>query len=182
MNTQMHSFTVVALTAILTLASPRTASAQWSIEGRVGSALPRGELTNAPGLDQTGGLSFAADAMYGVDEHFTLYAGASRESFHCSECSTDVSSAGLDGGVKYRFGQTGSTRPWARGGLILQRATVDGVDGDWGVGASAGVGLDWFVQPRLAIVPALRLSSYSSGALSLSYVTIDLGLHLELGR
>jgi len=65
---------------------------------------------------------------------------------------------------------------------MWDRASVDGVDGDWGLGANAGVGLDWFVQPSFALVPALRINSYSSGSLSLSYVTVDLGLHLELGR
>ncbi len=181
MNTRIHLFTAAALAAT-TLAAAKPATAQWSVEGRVGSSLPRGELTDAPGLDQAAGLSFAADAMYGVDEHFTAYAGASRESFHCDACSTDVTSAGLDGGVKYRFGRSGSAIPWARGGLIWHRASVDGVDGDWGLGVDAGVGLDWFVRPSVALVPALRLDSYSSGPLSLSYFTIDLGLHLELGR
>jgi len=181
MNTRKHLFAAFALAAV-TLAAAQPATAQWSVEGRVGSALPQGELTDAPGLDQAAGLSFAADAMYAVGDHFTLYAGASRESFHCNECSTDVTSAGLHGGVKYRFGRTGSAIPWARGGLMWDRASVDGVDGDWGLGANAGVGLDWFVQPSFALVPALRINSYSSGSLSLSYVTVDLGLHLELGR
>lgn len=116
------------------LAMPSEATGQLSLEGRIGSSMPTGELTNDPGLNQTAGFSFAVDGMASLSDLMTAYAGVSRHAFNCSDCP------------------------------------------------DAGAGIDWLVSPRLAVVPALRANSYGSGDLSLTYLTVDLGLHLHLGR
>jgi hypothetical protein len=177
----MSSTTIVALASAcaLTLATADHAAGQWSVEGRIGAAVPTGELAEEPVPNQSTGFSFAADAMYTFRQNVSLYAGASRETFSCDGCTEDVTSAGLDGGLKYLFSVDGPAIPWVRGGLLLHRASVDGVDSDWGLGVDSGVGLDWVVNPRVAIVPAVRLKSYNSGELSLTFVTVDLGVHLH---
>lgn len=170
-----------ALTLFMSVTTPSAARAQWSIEGRVGSSIPGAELTDNPGLNQTGGLSLAADVMYTFQPRWSLYAGASREGFHCDACSEDVTSLGIDGGLKYVLGSSGAALPWVRGGLMLHRAAVDGLEQDWGFGVDAGLGVDWVINPRLWVVPALRINAYDSGPISLTYVTIDLGLHIHPG-
>jgi hypothetical protein len=170
------------LACSLTLVTALPAAGQWSLEGRVGSAMPAGELTHEPTPNQTAGLSFAADLMYNFGSNVTVYGGASRQAFNCQGCTTDVVSAGFDGGMKFLFSTNGPATPWARGGLVLSRSSIDGVDHDWGFGVDSGIGVDWRLNPRVSAVPALRLNSYSSGPLSLTYVTMDLGLHLHLAR
>lgn len=162
------------------LSAPADASAQFSIEGRVGSSIPTGELTNEPGLNQTAGFSFAVDGMLSLSDLTTAYAGVSRQAFNCDNCPTSVSTTGFNGGLKFILG-SGVALPWVRGGIMLHQASIEGADGDWGVGVDTGAGIDWMVTPRLGVVPALRVNSYSSGDVSLTYVTIDLGLHLHTG-
>lgn len=163
------------------LAMPSEATGQFSLEGRIGSSMPTGELTDDPGLNQTAGFSFAIDGMASLSNLVTAYAGVSRHGFNCADCPADVSTTGFNGGLKFILG-SGQALPWVRGGLLLHRASVEGSSNDWGVGVDAGAGIDWLVSPRLAVVPALRANSYGSGDLSLTYVTLDLGLHLHMGR
>lgn len=177
--TMIHGF---ALACGLSLFSALPATAQWSFEGRVGSALPAGELTHQPTPNQTAGLSFAADVMYTFHPNASAYAGAARQSFNCDGCTADVVSTGFEGGIKYLFGSSGSATPWVRGGLVLNRSSVDGDARDWGLGVDTGAGIDWRVTPRVSLVPALRLNSYNSGPMSLTYVTMDMGLHLHTSR
>jgi hypothetical protein len=177
MNDRVSIMLSLGLAATL-VATPSEASAQLSFEGRVGSAIPTGELTNEPGLDQTAGFSFAVDGMVGLNDLTTVYAGVSRQSFNCDGCSTDVSTTGFNGGLKLILG-SGVALPWVRGGLMLHRAEIDASSNDWGLGVDAGVGIDWRVSPAISVVPALRVNSYGSGPLSLTYVTLDMGLHIH---
>lgn len=172
----------ITLAAVATAGAAAPAAAQWALEGRVGSALPTGELTTSPAPNQTAGLSFAADAMYSFSPRWTGYLGASRQSFNCDGCTTDVDDVGVNGGLKYILNRDDDALFWVRGGLLANRASVDGVNNEWGVGVDSGIGVDWRVNHRFAVVPALRVSSYNSGALSLTYFTMDLGLHLHLDR
>ena len=171
----------LALAACLLLVSiPATVAAQWSVEGRVGSAMPSGELTEDSGMNQTAGTAFAADATYAFSPMFSAYGGLERQRFNCDGCTRDVSTTGFDGGVKLRFNSSGTATPWVRGGLMLHQPAVDGVARDWGLGLGSAVGIDWLVDPRVSIVPALRLKTYSSGSMSLTYVTIDAGLNVRM--
>jgi len=172
---------MLAAAVVASVAIPQHAFAQFSFEGRVGTSLPSGELTSDT-YNQTGGFSFALDGMYTFQPNLSAYAGASRQSFHCDGCATDVSTAGLDAGLKYLFSSSGSATPWVRAGLMLHKASVEGLSADWGLGVDSGIGLDWQVRPNLALVPAFRVNSYSSGPVSLTYMTIDLGLHIHPGE
>lgn len=172
---------ILAIAATAAVAVPLGARAQVSVEARVGSGIPMGELAEVPGLNQTAGLSLALDGMYTFGTNVSAYAGFSRQSFHCDGCPVDVNSTGFQGGVKYIFPSGGPASLWVRGGPLLHRASVDGDNSDWGVGVDGGAGVDWLVRPDLALVPALRVNSYNSGAVSLTYVTVDLGLHLHFG-
>jgi hypothetical protein len=165
---------------IASMAAPQSASAQWSLEGRVGSALPVGDLTDDPGLDQTAGLAAAAGAMYTFRPTWTIYGEVSGQWFNCDGCDTDVMSWGIDGGLKYILAEQGSALPWIRAGLAFQQVSVDGGDGEWGVGLDSGIGIDWLLTDRFALVPAIRFDTYSADDLTVSYVTIDLGAHVHL--
>lgn len=179
MNTIKISTAAVA--AVTLLALPSGAAGQWSLEARLGSGIPTGEVTDAP-FSQTAGLGFAAEAMYTTSPRLTLYGGVSRHSFNCDDCFTDVTSTGFQSGVKVNFGQNGRALPWARGGLLLHDLDSGSDTSGWGLGFDTGVGVDWRVSEPLSVVPALRYSSYTVEDLTLSYVTIDLGLHVHLSR
>lgn len=179
MNTSTRTLTGLALATAL-LAMPSTATAQLSLEGRVGSSIPTGDLADDAGLNQTAGLSFAAEGMLSLSERATAYAGVSRHAFNCDECSVDVSTMGFNTGVKLILG-SGNALPWVRGGLMIHKPEVGDVDGDWEVGFDTGVGVDWRINPSFSIVPAARFNSYSSGDASITFATLDLGLHFHTG-
>ena len=181
MKSRSSMFLIALASAVALVAFAADASAQWSVEGRVGSAIPTGELTE-PGLDQTGGVSFAAEGMYTFRPNLSVYGGASRQRFNCDGCAADVSSTGLNGGLKYVFLPSASAFPWVRGGLMVHQPAVAGDARDWGVGLDSAVGVDWEVTESTAVVPAVRLNTYSSGPLSVRYVTIDLGVHMHPGQ
>ena len=168
----------VALGLVLT--GPADLTAQWSLEGRAGSAIPMGDLADDPGPNQTAGLSFAGAAMYTFQNSVSLYAEGSWQQFNCDGCDIDFESRGFDGGLKYVFTQSGSALPWARAGVALQQVSAGDADGEWGVGLDSGVGIDWLLTDRFALVPALRYDVYSADDLTVSYVTIDLGAHWHL--
>lgn len=179
---RMNVTALSALAATMLLATPRAGEAQFSFEGRVGLSFPTGELTDAPGLSQEQGFSFAADAFWLFAPRYAAYGGVSRQSFNCDGCTTDVSTTGFDAGVKFYLVPEGFAVPWVRGGLMLHKASVDGEGSDWGVGVDTGLGLDWRVSTQLSLVPAIRLNSYGSGPVSLTYFTADLGLQIHPER
>jgi hypothetical protein len=162
------------------LASPRGSAAQWSLEGRLGAAIPVGDLTDDPGLNQTAGLGAAGALMYTFRPNLTAYGELSGQWFTCDGCDTDASSWGFDGGLKYVLTEQGTALPWIRAGVALQQVSVGDGDGEWGVGLDSGVGIDWLVTERLALVPALRFDTYGAGDITVSYLTIDLGAHWHL--
>jgi opacity protein-like surface antigen len=169
--------TILGITTLMVVAwAPSRLAAQVSVEGRVGGAWPMGELSDDPGLNQSFGISLALDVMYAVAPNVSLYGGGSRQSFNCDDCPADVTTSGVVAGVKYRFPGSGMNT-WLRGGVMLHRASVDGASQDWGFGVDSGVGVDIAVRPSMSIVPAVRLNSYGSGPLSLTYVTLDLGIN-----
>lgn len=168
---------VAASTFFVLGATP--ASAQWSIEGRLGATLPTGDLTEP--LEQTGGLAVAADLMYTFRPNVTFYGGIGHHRFNCDGCDANLTTTGLDAGLKYLFGPADDAIPWIRGGLLYHKPEIEGGDGDWGLGFDSGIGIDWRVSHQVVLVPALRYNSYSSNDATLSWFTIDLGLHLHFG-
>lgn len=180
-TTQTRNRVIGAGLLAATLLVPARAHGQdLSLEGRIGSSIPTGDLTDEAGPSQTAGLSFAIEGMVTLGATTTAYAGVSHHAFNCDGCTSDVSSTGLNAGLKLLVGD-GRATPWLRGGLMLHRADLADVDEEWGLGVDAGVGVDWRVTRTLSVVPALRLNSYGIDPLTLTYVTVDLGLHLHPG-
>ena len=175
------SVTLTLLAAAALLALPSPADAQFSVEARVGSSIPVGDLADDAVLSQTAGLSLAAEGMLNFSDRATAYAGFSRHAFNCDGCDTDVSTTGFNGGIKLILGGSGNALPWIRGGLMVHKPEVGAAEGDWEVGVDTGVGVDWMVRPSLGVVPALRFNSYGSGDATLTFATIDLGLHYHFG-
>lgn len=166
-----------AVVAALALGAgtPQTAAGQegrWSLEGRLGATLPTGDLSD----DHTAGLALGADLMYTLDTNVTLYGGLGHHRFQCDGCAVDISTTGIDAGVKLLFGGNEDAMPWVRGGVLVHKPD----EGDWGVGLDSGVGIDWRVSDALTLVPALRYDTYDDHG-TLSWFTIDLGAHLHLG-
>lgn len=177
-----HALTTAVALSLCVLA-PRTAQGQesrWSVEGRLGSAIPTGDLTNGA-LNQTAGMSLSADLMYTVDTNLTVFGGFGHQSFDCDGCNADVSTTGLDGGIKYLFGAERKAMPWMRAGLMVHRPEFAESEGDWNPGLDSGVGIDWALSDQFTLVPALRYNTYEADDLTLSYFTIDLGGHLHFG-
>lgn len=183
MDTRSRTTATAVLALALTGLSPLAAEAQaerWSIEGRIGATLPTGDLTEGPG-SQTAGLAFAADLMYTLNTNFTLYGGFGHHRFNCDGCNSDISTTGLDAGAKFLFGSNEDAMPWVRGGLIVHKPEVEGLDGEWNLGLDTGVGIDWRVSHAVTLVPALRFNTYDGDGATFSWFTIDLGAHFHIG-
>lgn len=181
MKTRNALLMAVAVLGVLAATRAEAQERRWSIEGRIGSALPTGDLTDG-GMDQTAGMSFAADLMYTLQPNLTIFGGAGHQSFNCDGCDTDVSTTGLDGGMKFLFGSNERAMPWMRAGLMVARPEIGDAEGDWNAGLDSGVGIDWLVTDQFVLVPAVRYNRYAANDnLTLSYVTIDLGGHLHFG-
>ncbi|MDX1492824.1 MAG: hypothetical protein R3253_02030 [Longimicrobiales bacterium] len=179
----MKTSTSIATMLLLGLSiasAPTELEGQFSIEGRAGSAIPSGELTDDPGLNQTAGLSLAFAGMYTFSNRASAYVDVARQSFNCDGCATDVDALGFSGGVKYILGGD-QAKPWVRGGLLVQRLSAGDANSDWGFGADAGVGIDWLLNPSVALVPAVRFGTSSPEDTSVTYAVIDLGLHIHTG-
>lgn len=177
----MKSVHILATTLATTLAlgavtHSTAAQERWSVEGRLGATLPTSDL----GDTHTAGLAVGADLMYTLNTNFTVYGGVGHHRFGCDGCEADISTTGLDAGVKLLFGGNEDAMPWVRAGLLFHQPDVEGVEGDWNVGLDSGVGIDWRVSDALTLVPALRYDTYDDDG-TLSWFTIDLGAHLHLG-
>lgn len=154
-----------------------------SLEGRIGAAIPTGDLSNG---DAGTGLSLAAEAMYSFSPILTGYLGVSRDAFSCDEESfcDDASSSGLQGGLKFLLVRDGSLLPWVRVGLVGQSLDLGEVDSDLSLGFEAGGGIDIDVSPRFAVVPGIHYRAYSpdfeqNDELDVRYFVISLGGHLH---
>lgn len=101
-----------------------------------------GHTVLGAGLDVTAG--------YGVSDALSVFARA----------GTGYRSSHLDAGVRYRFGSpAGALRPYLEGGVTAVgaiRTTPGPADGEEflrsrGVGATVGAGVEYFINPRLAL-------------------------------
>jgi hypothetical protein len=175
---------LVAALGITLAASASEAAAQasrWSFEGRLNVTMPVGDLSDA-GAES--GLGLGADVFYTFMRNMSAYAGLSRHAFNCEGAGCDdVTSSGLQGGVKLLFGAERRAMPWARGGIMLHKADFDGDESDLTLGAELGGGIDLMLSPRFALAPSLRFHTYPAGfavrELDMSYFTISLGAHFH---
>lgn len=154
-----------------------------SLEGRIGAAIPTGDLSDA---DAGVGLALAAEAMYSFSPILTGYIGLSRDAFSCDDddfCG-DATSSGLQGGLKFLLAREGSMLPWVRLGLIGQSLDLGEIDSDLSLGFEAGGGIDIDVSPRFAVVPGIHYRAYSpdfdgEGDIDVRYFVLSLGGHLH---
>jgi len=173
--------------AILTLAitaggatAGAAQSSRWSAEGRLNVTVPTGDLSD---MQAESGLGVGADVFYTFIPNMSAFAGLSRHAFNCTGCP-DITSTGLDAGVKFVFGSTRRAMPWARGGIMLHKADFGDVESDRTLGAEIGAGIDLRVADRLYIVPALRFHTYPAdlpggSEVDMKYLTIGLGGHVH---
>lgn len=164
------------------VAAPATAQdSPFSLEARTGVTIPTGDLSDA-GAES--GLLFGADVFFTVDPALSIYGGWGYYRFGCDACADDVTASGPRLGLKALYHTPGEATPWIRAGATFNQA--DGLEtdaSDRAVGLEAGVGIDYELSDRVSITPAARYHTFSPGAgaagASLSYLTIDLGLHLH---
>lgn len=169
------------------LASPSAAQIvnPWSVEGRIGAAIPTGDISDN---DETAGLAVGADLMYAFARSASVYAGGSWYRFNCDgdACVGDRTGRGVDAGVKVGFAQEGSSAlPWIRGGVILHQTEIEDSDSDWAPGFEVGAGVDLALSPRFSLVPGFRLYGYEAdfadeeNDATMRFFVVDLGGHIH---
>jgi hypothetical protein len=181
----IRTFALVTATLGIILGASQ-ASAQRSgvsLEGRLGVALPVGELSDR---GAGSGLSLAGDLMYTFSDALTGYIGLSHDRFSCDNdtfCRNRITSNGFQTGLKFLFRRDGSALPWLRAGLIGQSLDTRRADSGMELGIDGGAGIDFDVTPNFALVPALQLRAYSAdlGATTVDtrYFVISLGGYIH---
>ena len=174
---RVYRTTVALAIGALAASAPLSAAAQVSLEGRLGAAVPIGDLTDGPAA-QTAGIAAAGALYYTFQPNLSFYGEASGVWFNCDGCPDDATSWGFDGGLKYVLAGEGAALPWIRAGLAVQQVSAGDGDGEWGVGLDSGVGIDWALTEQFYLVPAVRFDTYSpTEGFTVSWFTIDLGAH-----
>ncbi|MGK7312094.1 MAG: outer membrane beta-barrel protein [Candidatus Longimicrobiales bacterium M2_2A_002] len=173
MSLNTRAFFGATAVAALLVAGPAAAQdSPFSLEARSGVTFPTGDLSDA-GFES--GVIFGVDLFFAVDRALSLYAGWGQHGF-----SDDVSVSGPRVGAKVLFHTPGLATPWIRAG-----ATFNELDGDLGVssdretGLEAGAGIDYELSDRVSVTPAARYHTFSPEGVTVSYLTLDLGLHLH---
>jgi opacity protein-like surface antigen len=158
----------LAGTAVAVWAAPLEAQIpKLTAEGRVGIAIPAGELAGPPQRDGGAGAgsSFGVSFAYAVRGGLYLQLGFSQHRFLCAEgCQDtgDLTSSGYDLALRYLF-DTGAVMPWLRLGAIshgVEASSGAADDGkavsDWTWGIEAGAGLSVRLTDNLRVTPGFR--------------------------
>ncbi len=172
---------VLAVAAAFAAVPAAAQESPFSLEARTGVTIPLGDLSDA-GAESD--LLFAADVYYTLGPTMSLYGGWAYHRFDCAACADDVTASGPRGGLKILFPTPGDATPWIRGGLTYNSAKgLADAESDRALGIEAGAGIDYALSPRLSITPAARYETFNAdfGAAepSLSYLTLDIGIHLH---
>lgn len=191
--------TTLTIACIAAGAADAPAAAQ-QVALEVRGSLPKamGEFKDAGGIEATGDAGFGADLIFSVSPNLSLFGGWGQDGFGCQGCSDDdgVVSRGFEGGAKLILGPGDSVLPWLRVGVLVHQLHVDrgslDATSDAGVGFQASAGLDLPLGDVLSFSPAVRYQQYQAefdvlGDLlvaqeEVSYLTLDFGLHIHLGR
>ena len=167
----------VVTAAGLLMAGPAAAQdSPLALEVRSGVTLPTGDLSDS-GVES--GVIFGVDLFYTVDPALSIYGGWGSHQF-----SNDVSVSGPRAGLKVLFHTPGDATPWARAGATFNQADGLGTEpSDRGIGLEAGAGIDYELSDRVVVVPAARYhtfsASFGTAESTISYLTLDLGIHLH---
>lgn len=167
-------FGAIAVAALLVAAPAAAQDSSISVEARSGVTFPTGDLSDA-GIES--GVIFGVDLFFAVDRALSLYAGWGQHGF-----SDDVSVSGPRVGAKVLFHTPGLATPWVRAGATFNELDSGGLLGgstDREIGLEAGAGIDYEVSDRVSVTPAARYHTFSPEGATVSYLTLDLGLHLH---
>jgi hypothetical protein len=179
MNTCMRGF-LVALTGAMLVGAPAAAEAQMQVagEGRIGVALPTGDLSNE---GAQAGLALGAELMFNFQRNLTAYVGLNRHGFSCDrdcDLGRNPRSTGLGAGLKYILPGPSDAHWWVRGGLVAQQIVTDDRTGSRNLGFEVGTGIDMPVAPRLHLVPNISLISHEAGRVgTATYLNLGIGIH-----
>ena len=181
---------LVALAAAFWLPAPATAQIgledeeafqrHVSVEGRLGSTLPVGEISD---LGATASHALTLSLLYNVSPRWAGYVGWGFHDFGCEGCPDVLGSQGPHAGVQYTLPWRGAALPWARAGLLLATLTAlqNGavVDAGSELGIELATGVDFRLTDRVSLAPAGSFLFYSAGLpgddLLVPYFLVDLG-------
>lgn len=171
-----------------------------SFEVRGGVAFPTDDFADGAST----GWTVDGTVRYAVQPSLELYAGYQHASFSTDESAdtegVDVGIAddGVRAGARLNLlmGGMGAVRPWLEAGLIYDRTSVSGSDGEtsvtfhsrWGLGFEAGAGFAVDLSPTISLTPGVRYRQHSThfdladigeGDLDASYVAVDVGINFH---
>ena len=167
-------FGAVAVVGLLAAAPAAAQDSPISVEARSGVTFPTGDLSDG-GVES--GVIFGVDLFFTVDRALSIYAGWGQHGF-----SDDVSASGPRAGVKAMFHTPGMATPWIRAGATFNELESGGIFGgttDREIGLEAGAGIDYELSDRVSVTPAARYHTFSPEGTTVSYLTVDLGLHIH---
>jgi opacity protein-like surface antigen len=190
---------LLAPTLLLAAALAHPALAQthpFSFEVRGGVALPTGDFNDGGGT----GFIVGGTVRYQVSPNADAYAGYDFASFPPDDPDADVDvhirDHGARAGLRAYIPLTGmpAATPWVEAGLLVNRTSVRAsnggvsanVDADWALGFEGGAGVSISVAPRVSLTPGVRFRTHKAdfgddvGSTTVSYVAIDLGVHVRL--
>lgn len=169
---------VLALSTAAAFAPVSAQSRRVSLEGRLGTTFPTGELSD---LGAESGLLAEGEILYTPSVNFSLFGGIGIHTFNCEEDCDNISTRGLHAGAKYLFGQSRKAMPWVRGALMLHDADAGESTADMGLGYSLGGGIDLAVSEHFTLSPSLRYHQYDadfgSSIVDMSWLSLALGAH-----
>lgn len=183
---------ILAAVASVSLAGAAQAqNSAFTIEPRVGLAIPTGDFADLWGVGAELNTGFGASVNVGYD--FTpmigAYAGFSYNTFAVDVDDEDVSinDTGFDAGIRAQFaGIGGGLSPFLKGGIVYHQleASDDEAEvelGDQEIGFEIGGGLSFPLGPRISVTPGASYVMFSPEEdADVSYVKVDVGLRIRL--
>lgn len=195
-----HLRTVLAPALVLSAVLATSAHAQnplpVSFELRGGASFPTGDF--ADGVST--GWNVGASVLYAAQPNLAVYLGFQHDAFSVDDDGSEDVDVGIDdngfrGGLRVLLGTMGTVRPWVEGGVLFNRVSVKGSDGDvsasvdsdWKVGFEAGAGFSFDLSPKVALTPGVRYRQHgvsfddidedANG--DLKSVVVDLGISIH---
>jgi opacity protein-like surface antigen len=192
--------TVLAPALVLSALLATTTHAQNTLpvafEVRGGASIPTGDF--ADGVST--GWNLGGSVLFSPSPNLALYAGYQHDDFNADDDSEDVDIGVQDNG--FRAGArlsvplaTGTVRPWVEGGLLYNRTTISGSDGEvsasfdssWELGFEVGGGFSLDLTPTISLAPGIRYRQHkvdfgdiAEGATGdVKTVVVDLGINFH---
>ena len=193
--------TVLAPALVLSALLATTAHAQNTLpvtfEVRGGASIPTGDF--ADGVKT--GWNVGGAVLFSPSPNLALYAGYQHDELTIDDDDTEevdlgVQDNGLRAGARLSVPlATGTVRPWVEGGLLYNRTTISGSDGEvsasfdssWELGFEVGGGFSFDVSPTISLTPGIRYRQHkvdfgdlADGATGdVNTVVVDLGINFH---